>query len=442
MKVSLTGALLFLLCFAAALVRLIVLVRDFGVELLYRDQIAFYDVYFNDLSLAQIFLWQHGQHRLGLGGVVQKFILEPTRWSNLAVSYAIVAVLVLALVSALWFKLRVTKRLEPVDAVLPLLFLTSNQYETILAAPSLAPAAFPLLLTFLYPLAWTAKAATVRYGATAILLPLTIFTGYGYVAGLGVAAVLGVAFLRAIWKRDRSELIGSSACLLIAALSYAAFFYHLRWTAGGPCFTFPHWPLRDYLYVVALMPVKFIGLGYLRFQTVALAAGLILLGVIGCILVLNLIRYWRSGSTVNLALACLILSPLGFDALATIGRICIGLHASGAPRYVTFMIPLFTAIFFHFAFAANRRSTALAALVGVAALGGFLPPRLSQRDSLVDLVRFQRAWRQCYLETENVDGCSQKFGPVFREDPRHARLDEKLQWLKARGLNMYIDRAP
>jgi len=398
-------------------------------------------VYFNDLSLAKIFVWQHGQHRLGLGGVVQKFILEATRWSNVAVSYAIVAMLVLALVSALWFKLRVRKRLEPVDAVLPLLFLTSNQYETIIGAPSLAPAAFPLLLTFLYPLAWSAKGKAVRYGATAILLPLTIFTGYGYVVGLAVAAVLVVISLRAIWQRDRTDLIGSSACLLIAALSYTAFFYHLHWTVGGSCFTFPHWPLRDYLYVFVLMPVKFIGLSYLRIPTVALAAGLILFGVIVCLLALNLIRYWRSGSTVNLALVYLILFPLGFDALATIGRICIGLHASGSPRYMTFMIPLFTAIFFHFAFAANRRSAVLAALVGVAALGGFLPPRLSQRDSLVNLAQFQRDWRQCYLDTENVDACSRKLGPVFGGDPQSARLDEKLHWLKARGLNLYIDRA-
>src|SRR5260370_36691667 len=91
---SLSGTLLFLLCFAAALGRLIVLARDFEVELLFRDQIDFYDVYFNDLSLAQIFVWQHGEHRLGLGGVVPKLILAARRWGNVTVRYAIVAAVV------------------------------------------------------------------------------------------------------------------------------------------------------------------------------------------------------------------------------------------------------------------------------------------------------------------------------------------------------------
>src|SRR6266581_3621214 len=127
-----------LACFLFPLLRLLILVRDFTVEILYYQQLDFYDAYFQKLSWAQIFRFQHGEHRLGVGGILQAIVLDASSWRNSAVSYSIVTVLLLAALSVLFLKRRMSGRLEIIDGALPILFLTSNQYETIVIAPSLA----------------------------------------------------------------------------------------------------------------------------------------------------------------------------------------------------------------------------------------------------------------------------------------------------------------
>src|SRR5262249_32635317 len=152
-------------------------------------------------------------------------------------------------------------------------------------------------------------------------------TGFGYVVGLGVATILGLAALRAITQRDATELIGSSTCLLIAAVSYTSFFHRYVPPAPIPCTGADQRPLYEYFEFVILMPAKFIGASYLQTPTLAVTTGLVLFAVSVYILALNLVRYWQCGSTVNLALGFLILFPIGFDALTAVGRTCSGLHA-------------------------------------------------------------------------------------------------------------------
>ena len=80
---------LFVACTSGALFRLWILARDFGVEVLFLDQFDFYTPFFSEASWREIFFWQHGQHRLGIAGVLQKLIIDQTYWTNLSMSVAI-----------------------------------------------------------------------------------------------------------------------------------------------------------------------------------------------------------------------------------------------------------------------------------------------------------------------------------------------------------------
>src|ERR1039458_9983618 len=70
--------------FLAAAVRLVLAVWRYSVNLLFWDQWDFYTPLFQHASLGQIFNWQHGVHREGIGLVLDKLVLESTRWNSRA----------------------------------------------------------------------------------------------------------------------------------------------------------------------------------------------------------------------------------------------------------------------------------------------------------------------------------------------------------------------
>jgi len=426
-----------LACFLFPLLRLLILVRDFTVEILYYQQLDFYDAYFQKLSWAQIFRFQHGEHRLGVGGILQAIVLDASSWRNSAVSYSIVTVLLLAALSVLFLKRRMSGRLEIIDGALPILFLTSNQYETIVIAPSLAAQALPLLLISVFPLILFVQRRSLCYLSLSVLAFLSIFTGYGYVIGMVLVPILLLILIRSICFGPKSEAWYSLAALGAVGLAFFDFARNLEWVTSVACFTFPHQPIFEYLIFIALMPAKFIGFSYLLMPRLALIVGFMLLGLTSYVLWARIRTYWRSGESLSLAIVLLIMFALTFDGLTAVGRVCLGLYASGSPRYMTLMIPLFGGLFLHFALAGKRRGAALAGLMGVLAVGGYMPIRLSARASLADQVRFEQEWHDCYLRTESVSKCYETVQGVLHPDPTGTHLEEKLQFLKAHHLNLY-----
>jgi hypothetical protein len=434
---SVTAVAVVLACFLLPLARLLILVRDFTVEILYFDQIEFYDPFFQNFSWMQIFRFQHGQHRLGIGGILQSIVLNASSWRNSAVSHAIVLLLVLAACAMLFFKWRQAGRLEMIDGVIPILFLTSNQYETLVVAPSLSAQIAPLLSISLLPLILFIQSTWVRYMSLCVLVYLSVFSGYGYVVAIILIPILLLVFLRSMRLGMRSEAWGAAVTLGVSGLSLFDFARDLQWITNVECFTFPHQPVYEYAFFVALMPAKFIGFSYLLMPRLALLVGTVLMAAVFAVVWIRLRDFWRTGSVLSLAILSLVLFSLTFDAMTAIGRICTGLYASGSSRYMTLTVPLFVALFLHFSLSGKKMGWAIAALIGVMALGGYMPPRLSARASLADQAAFERGWRDCYLRTESVEECYRTVPGVLHPDPVAVHLQDKLQFLKAHRLNLY-----
>ena len=70
--------------FLAVLCHLVLAVWRFSVNILFWDQWDFYTPLFNHAPLWQIFVWQHGPHREGIGLVLDKLVLESSGWNSRA----------------------------------------------------------------------------------------------------------------------------------------------------------------------------------------------------------------------------------------------------------------------------------------------------------------------------------------------------------------------
>src|ERR1039458_7910817 len=127
--------------FLAAAVRLVLAVWRYSVNLLFWDQWDFYTPLFQHASLGQIFNWQHGVHREGIGLVLDKLVLESTRWNSRAEALFMVGALCAAAVVALRLKQKLfgslgSTDLEYSDIAIPCLFLTFAQMEAFVGAPN------------------------------------------------------------------------------------------------------------------------------------------------------------------------------------------------------------------------------------------------------------------------------------------------------------------
>src|SRR6266545_2831683 len=78
------------------------------------------------------------------------------------------------------------------DAIIPLIFLTTAQYESLVITPNPAHGALPVLLVLLSTLAWGVRHALSRYTAVVVLNFLLIFTGFGLFMGLITPALLAL----------------------------------------------------------------------------------------------------------------------------------------------------------------------------------------------------------------------------------------------------------
>ena len=57
-------------------------VNRFGVNVLFFDQWDLLEPLFEGKNLWETFLWQHGPHRQGIGGVLTSLVLNATRWDT------------------------------------------------------------------------------------------------------------------------------------------------------------------------------------------------------------------------------------------------------------------------------------------------------------------------------------------------------------------------
>src|SRR5215813_12566027 len=187
-----------LAAFAALSARLFTLISRYAVNVFFMDQWDFNEAtLFEKHSLWEMFRWQHGPHRQGLGAVLTYWIEPHFRWSSRADAFLAGAIVVLAAAVALYLKYRFFGELRVSDVCIPLIFLTPLQYEAVLITANLTQGPLPLLLLLAYAGAWTISSENLRYALILILNFLAIHTGYCFFLGLITPLALGLDYYAA-----------------------------------------------------------------------------------------------------------------------------------------------------------------------------------------------------------------------------------------------------
>lgn len=421
--------------------RMFLLISRHAVNIFFWDQWAFNDAtLFQQHSLWQMFAWQHGPHRLGLGALFQKLVDPYFAWNSRIESFVIGAVIVAAATCAFWLKRRLYGPFTVFDVVIPAIVFTPRQWETLFSATNFAHGPLPLLLVLLYCLSWTCGRGAVRYPLILLINFVTIYTGFGLFLGVLTPFLLLVDR----WFGDpeapsRAYFVGT---LLIAFASLGSFFVGYRFDAAIECFSFqPHSP-GSYLSFVGLMFAYFFAL-----NGTGVAPRLVGIAIL-CLLVVGLaIALWRllrrqvpSNAERNrlLAIVTLIAFSLLFCMNTAYGRACAGLGLAHNSRYSIYLEPALLGAYF--CLLTVRQATTRNLL-----LAGMLLPVLAASLHIgFREMNFPRdvklRWKTCYLQTEDIKHCDQVAGPgIYPEPTENAHLQEKLQYLKKTRQNLYSD---
>ena len=418
---------------AALAVRLVLYVRRYAVDVLYRDQWDFLDPLFRGEGPWTMFDLQHGPHRQGLGGVLLAWVLPATGW-NLQIE-AVVSALILVLGAALaWATMRrATGAPSWTDVTAPLLCLGGGLEEILVGTSNPAHGPISMALVFALALAWTMRAPKPRALACSVLGGLATFTGFGFFAGLVNPVLFAAEWVhgRGDAPRRRSAALG----LGLSALVLVAFFWNWHFVTAVDCFRFPHPRPVEYLDYLGFLLARPLGMhrfgGVRTWLARALALGALGLGA------WTLVRLFRRDEMAGRVMALLLGFTCLFGLNTAVGRVCLGLETAGSARYVPYAAPGWVAL----VIAARCWAPCRVRCSVVAVVLLLITVRtLNVRGELAlgrRLADGKRAWASCYRQRHDLQACDAETGFPLYPTPAATRMQEKLDFLEARRLSLF-----
>lgn len=430
--------------FVVCLIRLVGFVQDNAVNLLFEDQWDFLTPMFQGRGPWANFFFQHGPHRLGLGGLIEWYLYTATGWDIRADAWAAVVVLVMATAIALVLAARLRGRLSWSDAGFPLLLLGPMHWETMIFTPSLAHSIVPLLLTFLLAYSWSLTRGSTRVIAVAVFGALILFTGYGVCCA---PATIGLALL--LWLRPGKEAAraerwqaGLILLLLIGAVAVFAHGYH--WDRGSKSWHFfgPDW--WNYPRFCALMFTNLLGLRSM--SALATTAGAVLLVLVAAAFIAATAKIWRREATArDKAVWLLTCTSLVYVALTAFGRLSINIQAAFMWRYTTLMTPAVCGL----AIAAEQwpfwqqGARKFCFMIAWMMLAGFIWGHFKPEQNGALYADAKRNWIASYLKSHDLHTANKESGfGVYFPAPDSPLIAQKLHWLEQHHLSFFRTGEP
>lgn len=423
-------------------VRFFLIISRYAVNVFFDDQWDYLSPFFHhQAGIIELFFWQHGPHREGIGLIADKFLYPLTHWNARTDSFLVGGSIFAAMLLALLLKRKLYGPLSYSDVAIPLTFLTLAQYQALVGPANPAYSGFPLLMMMLYCLALLGPNRLLRYSLVLALNFLLIYTGFGFFMGV---VTLGVFLLECYWSwrhLTSAPFAQAVTALLVAAASLASFFVHYTFSPAADCFAISRGQLLQYPGFMALMfsafviPHPSVSAGMMVLGAAILLIGLTVFGLH----LLHLLKH--SHPEANLIGAVLLSYSLLFSVNAAIGRLCLGLSVAYSSRYSTLLMPAFLAIYFYLLSRPRQgwRNLVLALWVLLLLSSAMHTPRGEMRWFSVG----KRAWASCYVRTENIHYCDQIANfAVYPFRPEQTGLQQKLDYLKQHRLNLFYDPGP
>jgi hypothetical protein len=430
--------------------RFFLIISKYSINVFFFDQWSYLTPFFrHHPSFAELFFLQHGPHREGIGLFADKFLYPLTHWNARVDSFLIGGSIFVAMLLALRLKCKLYGALSYSDLAIPVIFLSLAQYEMLVGASNPACSGLPLVMMMLYCLALLGRNRLLRYLLVLALNFLLIYTGYGLFMG---AVTMGVFLLECYWSwrhLTSAPFVQAAAGLIVAAASLASFFIHYTFVPGVRCFQVPQRHLLQYARFTGLMFVGSVVPRPLHVSLAMTALGAAILLVVVSVLAWHLIHLLKgAGSETHLVGVVLLSYCLLFSASASVGRLCLGMQAAFASRYVTLLIPAFLAIYFYLLSQSWHGKRNL-----VLTLWALLLVPAAVRKPWEDIRWYsngKRDWANCYVHTENIHYCDQTANFSIHPDPEQIgdfghgpdlQLQQKLDYLKEHRLNLFYDRS-
>ena len=429
--------------------RLFWIISRYAVNVFYWAQWEFNDAtLFQQHSLWQIFRWQYGPHRQGLGGVISKLIEPEMHWSCRSEAFVIGGIIFLASILALYLKVRLYGSIRYEDAIIPLLFLTPVQYESMIGTQNFSHPALPLLLVILYCISWTIASYPRKYLSVLLINFLAIYTGFGIFVGFLTPELIILDYFRNVRHRPPRYRAWSGLAALISIISLFSFFVDYKWWPSVDCSLRMRHPVVYFVFV-DVMFATFLGVKVSKLLIPAillggftLIAAIILMGVF----VKKLFTKNGFGLTRLVVISILLAYCLIFCLNTAAGRICLGIGAAQGSRYASYVVLGFFA-FYLGALSVRRRMWRIACLSLTLILTLMSSARINTVDrlSMQEYSQERRAWRECYLTHHDIQQCDllshfQVLPWSNLTELKEKRLQEKLDFLERNRLNLFSDR--
>jgi hypothetical protein len=419
--------------FAALAFRLFRLTASHAVNIFFWDEWDFNDAtLFEHHSLWEIFRFQHGPHRQGLGGVLAALVEPLFRWNSRGEAFLVTGIVVIAGLAMLYLKYRLFGSLQWTDAAIPMIAFSPAQWEALWNTVNLAHGVLPVLLIVLYCVAWTWRSKRAKYALIVLLNFLILYTGFGFFIGL-----LTPVLLWAQYRADRDKIAASWMVVSVACL--ASFFAGYRNQSASGCASLFSAPPVDYFRFLSLMfatPFGMRGTGFVS----TLVGGIVLAAVAG-IAVVNWKQVLRGGGerpALHLVLAILSAYSILFCAAATLGRTCTGLPEAHTSRYANYeQLAVLSLYFCALAFRPPRWRVNLPAVLLVLLIPSLFITSSDAAD-MAALFELKTGWRTCYLSGRPADDCDNENGAIYPY-PERTHLQRKLDYLRATRQNLFSD---
>ncbi len=428
--------------------RMFRLISNYAVNIFFSDQWDFNNAtLFQKHSLWQMFSWQHGPHRQGMGALFEKMIEPLFGWNSRTESFVVGAVIVVAAICALGLKQRLYGNWSVFDIVIPAILFIPGQWATWFNVVNFAHGPFPLLLILLYCLVWSSIRRRVKYPLLLLINFATIYTGFGIFIGVLTPMLLLLDYGSSP-RQARLSMTHFITVLSVSLASLGSFFIGYKIRPAMDCFSFQPLSLASYSTFVGLMFANLFGIRNLTLPA-RLLGTMIMVGVI----VLTAMLIWRlyeqrrskrerGYRNREIIILCLTSYTLLFCVNTAYGRLCGGLQLALQSRYVIYVEP---AVLGCYLFLVGLRQPAVRRML----LSGFVIMVVAAsfyRDRIMMgfTKHVKQTWKTCYLRSENISECDKVAGfPIYSSSPEQilrSHLQDKLEYLKKTQQNLYLNQ--
>jgi hypothetical protein len=418
------------------------LIDKYSVNMLFWDQWDFMGGLFENKGAWELFSWQHGPHRQGVGFFLTKLVADLSGWNTRVECFMIGTVICLAALTALALKWRLTGNISAFDTAIPLLYLSPLQFELFANTPNVSHGAMPLLLITLFCLCWTIKNIPIRYALCAAINFMTIYTGFGVFLGCITPFLFLSEIILASRTGDQKRKTAALFFFFVSAASMLSFFINYTFNSAVEGFVFPHPEPLIYIKFISVAFATYFGfrMSYEISYFIGIAIDVFAIHIIvqsGRGIFRNILNRTEVNAADQITALLAIFSAIFVVNLA-IGRACLGIGAATASRYTPYMTPAFFSMYLF----AVTKDTISAKQIAVCVACFFITTfSIGNHNKIYaqKLVSKKERWRSEYLATEDIFLADKVSGFKIYPDPHRANLKGKLEYLKKRGLNLYLE---